>query len=143
MKIQALNGKIQLAEMERNEYLILKTQLRAILPQEVELYNAESVSIAVLKELYLEKFKSEFIPNGNKNGKITMTLTASQALALRRVPLMIKLESEGQKYIEYFVETFRTNITEAISKMQNVIWDGTIPQNLLQNTKIQNIKLLK
>lgn len=118
MRIKLTNKNHIQLKLTPDEYEILKQQLKTVCFQNVELDSPKAVQYSVLSEFYKEKrFDTEFPPQTNGEGFITISLKISQAIAIRQLPLMLKTDND---WILYFVDEVRYQLAKTLGQVPTI-----------------------
>ncbi len=118
MKIKVTNSNQVQIKLTPDEYKVLKFQLKAVCFQNVEIDSQQAVQYSVLSEFYKEKrFDTEYPPQPNGEGFITISLKVSQAIALRQLPLLLETQNN---WILEFVDDFRYQLANSLGQIQTI-----------------------
>jgi hypothetical protein len=129
MKLKITNTQQIQMKLTKDEYIVLKYQLKAISLHPVEIDSAKALQYSILAELYKEKnFNIEGHPSVNGEGFITISLKVSQAIAIRQLPLMLETENE---WIIGFVDDLQYQLAYNLGKIDTIKLEKQ-KQNLLE-----------
>jgi hypothetical protein len=118
MKIKVSNTNQIQMKLTKDEYVVLKYQLKSICLKNVEIDSQKALQYSILAELYREKnFNIEGHPNLNGEGYITISIKVSDAIALRQLPLMLETDND---WIIDFVDDFRYQLANSLGKIDTI-----------------------